>query len=117
MVIKLYETTAPISELRQLANDIYADMVKAVVDIQLKVIAVGGLMHADWEQFLLDRGSKQEKLWGFNIFPDKASKYRLQYNSLINIRPRDGNLKPDIQNEDLKNKIKNIVDAIINDNA
>jgi len=49
----------------------FEDMVKYVVDVQRRVIAIGGELHADAEQILLnlEDGSRQEDLWGANYYP------------------------------------------------
>lgn len=38
------------------------DMVKVVVDIDRKIMTIGGELHADGEQLLLSDGSRQENL-------------------------------------------------------
>ncbi len=52
---------APISTqlLKQLAAERFGDMVKAVVDVERRVMAIGGELHADEEAYLLDQGSRQ----------------------------------------------------------
>src|SRR3989344_2767512 len=58
------------SVLKKLASERFGDMVKAVVDIEQNIMAIGGELHADEEQLLLEQGSKQEHLWGINLYPD-----------------------------------------------
>ena len=41
----------------------YGGLVKAVVDIEKKVMMAGTTMHADAEEFLLENGSQQKDLW------------------------------------------------------
>ena len=38
--------------------------IKLAVDIQRRLLAGGGVMHADCESALLDDGSQQEDIWG-----------------------------------------------------
>ncbi len=45
----------------------FGDMVKGVVDIEKRIMAIGGDLHADEEAYLLERGSVQENLWGVNL--------------------------------------------------
>ncbi len=52
--------------LRRLVQDGFGDMVKFVADVRRGRIAIGGELHADAEQILLDAGSRQEDLWGAN---------------------------------------------------
>ena len=54
---------------------------------------------------MIEDGSKQNNLWGFNIYLNKPKESRLEYNSLINIRPKQGNRNMEIENEEIKNKI------------
>lgn len=60
----------PIStqQLREAGEELYGDMVKAVVDVKKGIMAAGGELHADDEAFLLERGSVQEDLWGINLY-------------------------------------------------
>ncbi len=113
MDIKIVKDHISLEELQTLAADTFGDMVKAVVDIQTGIMAVGGSMHADCEQVLMDEGSVQENLWGFNIYPGKTGDDFLQYESLINIRPHEGNRSLTIQAEEIKNQIREIVNKII----
>ncbi len=95
--------------MKQAAAESYGDMVKAVVDVEQKLIALGGEMHADAEALLLERGSKQTDLWGFNIYPDKLPAERLEFSSLINIRPSAGNRGMEIENEEIRKKFKQLL--------
>ena len=56
-------------------------MVKAVVDVDQELIAVNAELHSDLEQLLLDNGSRQESLYGINIYYDDGE---IEYDSLIN---------------------------------
>lgn len=98
-------------KLREFLNQPFEDMVKFVVDIKKGIIALGGEMHADAEEILLHDGSSQSDLWGANIYPDAEEK--IQYESLINIRPSQGNNSMEIKDEGLKSKIADIVNQLI----
>lgn len=82
-------------------------MIKYVVDIDKRLIALGGEMHADAEQILIDSDSLQENLWGANIYPWKNPP-EIEYTSLINIRPTIGNRSMEIQDEKIREKVKSI---------
>ena len=56
-------------EIKKLANFWFGDFVKAVVDLDLQIMAVGGELHADQEAILLARQSKQENLWESIFIP------------------------------------------------
>jgi len=113
MEIKIFKSRVSKEELLALAQSGYGDMVKGVVDINQKILALGGELHADAEQILLDQGSKQADLWGFNIYPEKSQEDYLEYTSMINIRPRQGNMDREIKNLELRRQIKNIIDDMV----
>lgn len=113
MEIKVFSSQIPKEELLALAKSGYGEMVKGVIDINKRLLALGGELHSDSEQVLLDRGSKQADLWGFNIYPGKTREEYLEYTSMINIRPRQGNMDRDIKDLNLRRQIKSIVDAMV----
>jgi hypothetical protein len=78
-------------ELVRLVQLFFGDMVKYVVDLERRVAAVGGELHADAEQLLLESGSRQADLWGANYYPGKGRDACVEYTALINIRPTRGN--------------------------
>ena len=113
MDIKVFSSVISKEELSILAKAGYGDMVKGVIDIPKRVLALGGELHSDCEQVLLDQGSKQQNLWGFNIYPEKAKEEYLEYTSLINIRPRQGNMDREIKDLKLRAQIKEIIDSMV----
>ena len=103
-------------ELSSLLAEIDAgfnDMLKIVVDIHRKVLAVDAEMHSDLETILLDDGSKQSFLWGANIYPDKKGQDFIEYTSFINIRPSDKNKSMELLDVNLREKVLNIVNELI----
>ena len=113
MMIKIFKGKIADAELRDIAQKTFGHMVKGVVDIRQKMIALGGELHADAEEILLSQGSRQEDLWGFNIYPDKSLDERMEYTSLINIRPRQDNYGREIQSVPLRQEIKKIIDEAL----
>lgn len=113
MNIKIFKTKVQKSELDELARSLYGEMVKGVVDIERKIIALGGEFHADAERVLLEDGSKQMNLWGFNIYVQKNKDERIEYTSLINIRPKQGNSQIEVKDEKLRNQMKVIIDSLV----
>lgn len=113
MDIEVVTDTIFLEKVKQLAQDSYGDMVKAVADIEKGIIAIGGEYHADAEQLLLIHGSLQDNLWGFNIYPNQPRESWLEYYSLINVRPRANNNSQIIQDEYIKEKIKNLTEKMI----
>ena len=106
MDIKIIRQKITKSELEDLAKEIYVEMVKGI-------IALGGEWHMDANEVLIKDGSAQENLWGFNIYLNKPKEERLEYNSLINIRPKQSNKSMEIESEELKNKILEIVSNLV----
>ena len=102
-----------IPELRAMAAETFGDMVKVVADISTGAVAFSNSMHSDAERLLLEQGSSQENLWGFNIYPDNPEDIMLEFQSLINIRPRQHNRTLEIQDTTIQEKIKAIVKKII----
>ena len=87
----------------------YETMIKIVVDIRRRILAGGGEMHSDCESVLLDNGSEQDDLWGANWYP---AEQRIEFEALINIRPRLGNRNILIQDEDLRQKVESVTREI-----
>lgn len=113
MKIKIIDKQITWPEVKKLAEESYGDMVKVVADVNQGILAIGGEMHADAERLLLENGSRQDDLWGFNIYPDYETNERLEYVSFINIRPKLSNRSQEITSQEIRNKIKELVDKII----
>lgn len=95
-----------VAELMEMAKKMYGGLVKAVVDIKKGKLVVDANMHADQEAFLLDKGSSQEDLWGINFHPGKfGTEEFIEYDSMVNIRPRQGNMSRNVENEAIRQKI------------
>lgn len=101
------------ADLARLVGHPFKDMVKFVVDVELKKAAVGGELHADAEEILLENGSRQSALWGGNYFPGRGEGECVVFNSMINIRPAAGNRALDVQDPALRARIREIVFALI----
>ena len=101
------------ADLEKLAKDGYGDMVKGVADIKRKVIALGGELHADAEALLINDGSASRDLWGFNIYPQKAKEERIEFTSLINIRPALGNKSMEVKDPKIQNQMQSIINNLI----
>lgn len=101
------------SKLFAIAKERFGDLVKAVVDIQQGIMVVGGELHSDEEAILLEKGSAQKDLWGINLYPDKSHEALIEFDSMINIRPSQGNRSRDVQDPQIREKIKEIVNYLI----
>jgi uncharacterized protein DUF5674 len=107
--------STPIStqSLADMAAASFGDMVKAVVDINRNLLALGGGLHADEEAALIEQGSAQQDLWGINIYPEKPRSERIEFDSMINIRPRMGNRSRGVDDAGVRQLIIEIVDSLI----
>lgn len=97
-----------LSELKEIAGHIFGDMVKAVADVDKQILAIDAELHSDLESELLANGSNQESLWGFNLYPEESEDF-IEYDSLINIRPRQNNRSRDVEDPVIREKIVEIV--------
>lgn len=96
--------------IKESTNFIDDNAIKAVVDIKKEIIAVDSPMHYDCEQLLLDNGSSQTDLWGINLYLDSDNIDDLvEFDSMINIRPSQGNRSRDVENPETQKKIKEVV--------
>jgi hypothetical protein len=113
MPIKIIKTKISPEELKKIAQETFGEMTKAVVDIEQEIMALGGELHADSEALLLEQGSRQENLWGINIYPDQPKNKRIEFSALINLRPSIGSRSMEIQDPKIKETIKKIVNKLI----
>ena len=110
MAIKIIKTPIKKSEILEMANDEFGDMVKAVVDISQEIMAVGGELHADEEVLLSEQeNSKRENTWGINLYPEIQGDDFVEFDSMINMRPSQGNRSRGVENEEMRKKIIGIV--------
>ncbi len=92
----------------------FEEVVKFVIDIERKIIALGGELHSDAGELLIKDGSDSRNLWGGNIYPlRKKEEILIEYNSLINIKPLKNNFSLEIQDDKIKQEIRKIIDELI----
>lgn len=99
--------------LQELVERFFEDMVKYVVDVEQEIAAVGGELHADAELVLLDEGSRQEDLWGANYYPGRGPYECVEYTSLINIRPAQGNRSMVIEDQGIRDRVRDLTARLI----
>lgn len=101
--------TEKISEAeRALSREEHGDYIKVVVDIEKEILAAGGEWHADAEKLLLERGSKQEHLWGGGV---DSNDNRIEFVALINMRPRYSRSQ-EVLDVEIRNKMEEIIRRI-----
>ena len=111
--MKIVEEQITIKELKEMSSKMFGSLVKAVVDIEQEILVVDAGLHSDQEAYLLERGSKQKDLWGINIHPELKGDERIEFDSMINLRPIDGNFSRGIDDTKIQKKILDIVNSKI----
>lgn len=96
-------------ELERMAADMFGTMVKAVVDVDRELIAVDGELHSDLEALLIEDGSKQKNLWGINLYPKVKGADFVEFDSLINVRPSQGNGTRGVESAQTREKIVRVI--------
>jgi len=96
-----------------MAERSFGNLVKAVVDIEKRIMAIDSDLHADEEAELLRYGSQQENLWGINLYLKNDTDEYIEFDSMINIRPGQGNMTRGVDNKAIQKKIKEIVHMLI----
>ena len=103
----------PISKadlVKESTNFIDTDTIKGAVDIKRGVMAVDAPMHYECEQLLLEDGSIQTDVWGINLYLDEENlDDMVEFDSMINIRPTQGNRSRGVENQETQAKIKAVV--------
>ena len=103
------------AELTVLAEERFGDMVKAVVDVGRRIMAVGGELNSDQEAQLLDDGSRQRDLWGINLYPAERGEEFIEFDSMINVRPSVGNRSRSVEDPSLRQRLTEIVHSLVAD--
>ena len=89
---------------------------KADVDVEKGIVIIDMDMHADGEAELLSQGSQQNDLWGINLHPDKfGTDEFIEFDSMINIRPRQNNPSRDVLDESVRQKITEMIAAVVHE--
>ena len=105
-----------IAELSSMAEKMYGTLVKVDVDISKQIFIVDMGMHADGEAYLMENGSKQHDLWGINLHPaDYGTEDFIEFDSMINIRPSQGNASKDVLDAEIRQQIIDLVQKVVND--
>ena len=114
MEIKIIKEEIGLSELEKMAEKGFGDMVKAVVDVEQKIMAVGPELHADGEVLLMEEcGSKRENTWGINIYPKLKGKNMIEFDSMVNIKPVLGNRSRGVENDEIRDRIRKVCNSLI----
>lgn len=111
--MKIIKDKISISELMQMAEKMFGNLIKAVVDIKKEIMVVDAELHSDEEALLLENGSEQKDLWGINLYPELINEDFIEFDSMINLRPSCGNLSRDIDNPRIRENIIKIINKLV----
>lgn len=111
--MKIIDTPINRKELVEMAKTKFGNLVKAVVDIEKEIMAIDAELHADEEAALLEQGSKQQHLWGINLYPQLKGPDWIEFDSMINVRPSQGNLSRGIDDKNIRERVISVVKKLI----
>jgi len=111
--MQILDKPISVDELRKIAADTFIDLVKAVVDVDKGLVAIDAELHSDLEALLLEKGSRQKDLWGVNFYPDIQGEDFIEFDSMINIRPSQGNMSRGVDSKEIQNKIIKIANSMV----
>ncbi|MDY0096947.1 MAG: DUF5674 family protein, partial [Candidatus Dojkabacteria bacterium] len=83
--MQVVENKISIQVLKEMSSKMFGNLVKGVVDVEKNILVIDAELHSDQEAYLLKLGSKQENLWGINIYPDLGMDERVEFDSMINL--------------------------------
>lgn len=111
--MKLVQEKITIQELDEMAKRMFGSLVKAVVDIEKKIMVVDAELHADIEAYLLDNESEQKNLWGINLYPEITDENWIEFDSMINLRPSQNNRTRSVEDPTIQKQIIEIVNNLV----
>lgn len=112
--MKVVKDKIKIAELKEMSKKMFGNLVKAVIDIEKNIMAVDAELHIDLEQFLIENENCQPKdLWGINIYPELNMPEKIEFDSMINLKPAWGNRTRGVNNEEIRKKIIQIIEKLI----
>lgn len=113
MEIVIIRASVTKADLNEMAKQQFGDMVKAVVDVEQGIMAIGGELHSDEEAMLLEQGSLQRNLWGINIYPERPTSEWIEFDSMINVRPSGGNRSRYVERAEIRDVVTVIVNRLV----
>jgi len=112
--MKIVKDNIKISELQEMAKNMFGNLVKAVVDVKKEIIAVDAPLHSDLMEFLIEAEvSEPKNLWGINFYPDMEKDNFIEFDSMINLKPGLGNRTRGIENQEVREKIMVIANRLV----
>lgn len=115
MDIRVIREPIVLQLLQEVARSSHHMFAKGVVDIAREIIALGGEWHMDANAVLISDGSSQKDVWGFNVYPQERGDGAIEYISLINIRPGQGNKTMEVSDPALRAAMRTVIARLIPD--
>ncbi|MEK7162516.1 MAG: DUF5674 family protein [Patescibacteria group bacterium] len=116
MEIKIVKEPIRREELLEMAKEEFGEVIKAVVDVEQEIMAVGGELHADEEVLLMEKeDSRRENTWGINLNLKQSEKDWIEFDSMINIKPAFSNRSRKVENTSIQDKIRKVVRKLVGD--
>ena len=110
----MIEKNISLRELKEMAESMFGNLVKAVVDVKKETMAVNAELHSDEEAYLLEKGSQQTDLWGINLYPEFfGGNDFVEFDSMINLRPSRENRSRGVENPEIRKRILEIIDKLV----
>ena len=110
---RIVRESIALDQVKGLASQQFGDMVKACVDLGRGIMAIGGELHSDEEAALLQDGSRQSDVWGINLYPDEPADTWVEFDSMINVRPAQGNRSRGVDDPAVQVEIRRPVDRLV----
>lgn len=112
--IQIIKNPITVALLKKIALEGFGDMVKAVVDLERGIMAIGSELHIDAEVVLMKReGASRNSIWGINLYPDKKGEDFIEFDSMVNLKPALGNRTRNIEDRKIQDQIREIVGRLI----
>lgn len=108
-MLKIIRSKVDSETIKKVAEDLDG-YIKFVVDVERGLLSAGGLRHFEGEQLLIQDGSKQKNLWGGGLDRQTGE---IDFDSMINLRPNDGNSSREVLDKDLREKVMEIVKKLL----
>lgn len=114
METRIVKDEITLSALRVLAEAQYGDIIKAVVDVNQEILGVGGELHIDIQSILIEKENSQgQDTWGINLYLEKTGDDFIEFDSMINLKPLLGNKTRGVDNLEVQNKIRAIINKLV----
>lgn len=111
--MKLIDSPITKKQLQQIATKSFGNLVKAVVDVEKRIMMIDASLHSDEEASLLSSGSHQSDLWGINLYPELDGDEFVEFDSMINLRPGQNNMSRGVDDVHTQSQIRDIVTHLI----